>query len=32
MAIIISSGYRCPALNKAVGGSANFCSHVGLCD
>ena len=30
-AIRISSGYRCRELNRAVGGSADFCPPVWLC-
>lgn len=29
MSIIVSSGYRCPALNKAVGGSATSVHQIG---
>lgn len=28
--IVISSGYRCPALNKAIGGAANSAHILGL--
>ncbi|MFJ2987747.1 D-Ala-D-Ala carboxypeptidase family metallohydrolase [Collimonas sp. NPDC087041] len=32
-AMVISSGYRCPELNRAVGGAANSAHLVGLaCD
>ena len=30
VAIVITSGYRCPALNKAVGGAANSAHMEGL--
>ena len=29
--IRVTSGYRCPALNKAVGGVANSCHQKGTC-
>lgn len=29
--IRVTSGYRCPELNKAVGGVANSCHQKGTC-